>query len=142
MLWRFEPNDAHFVAINAAQGGYLDVLRWAREQGCTWSATACAAAAEGGHEDVLRRLRQLGCPWGVGTCSAAARGGHLDMLMWAREQGCPLEGVHVNVCSDAGGCERERAHLLQGRWGRASRGVEVGAGTPLPVERGRDVEGC
>ena len=37
----------------AARGGHLDVLRWARENGCMWRDTTCSEAAYGGHLEVL-----------------------------------------------------------------------------------------
>ena len=48
----------------------------------------CAAAAGAGRLDVLRWARKNGCPWDEETCAAAARGGHLRVLQWAREKGC------------------------------------------------------
>ena len=72
----------------AARGGNLDVLKWARANGCDWDGWTCAYAAEGGYLDVLRWARANGCPWNERTCSYAAEGGHLDILKWARENGC------------------------------------------------------
>ena len=45
-------------------------------------------AAEGGHLAVLRWARQHDCPWNEGTCSGAAGGGQLAILRWAREHNC------------------------------------------------------
>jgi hypothetical protein len=70
------------------RGGHLEVLRWARQQGCPWGALTCSAAARG-HLAVLQWARQQGCPWGETTCSEAALGGHLEVLQWAQQQGCP-----------------------------------------------------
>jgi hypothetical protein len=33
----------------AAGGGHLEVLTWAREQGCPWNELTCSYAAKGGH---------------------------------------------------------------------------------------------
>ena len=43
----------------------------------------------GGHLEVLQWARQNGCPWDEMTCTMAAWGGHLDLLRWAHENGCP-----------------------------------------------------
>lgn len=47
----------------AAGGGHLSVLKWARDQGCSWTELTCTAAAAGGHLQTLRWLRENGCPW-------------------------------------------------------------------------------
>ena len=55
--------DRRFVCKNAAQGGHLEVLRWARANGCPWDEATCASAAESGHFEVLK--------W---ACETGARG--------------------------------------------------------------------
>ena len=57
----------------AAKGGHLEVLKWARENGCPWDVGTCACAAEGGHLEVLKWARENGCPWNEGTCACARR---------------------------------------------------------------------
>ena len=47
----------------AAHGGHLEVLKWARENGCPWDEITCTWAAEGGHLDVLKWARENDCPW-------------------------------------------------------------------------------
>jgi hypothetical protein len=72
----------------AAKFGKLEVLKWARENGCEWSWRTCSEAAENGHLDVLKWTQENGCGWDFETCSAAARSGHLEVLQWAHENGC------------------------------------------------------
>jgi hypothetical protein len=79
----------------AAQKGHLEVLKWARSQGCPWSSWTCTWAAEYGHLETLKWVRKHGCPWGSDTCSLAANSGHLEVLQWLRSQGCPW---NENVC--------------------------------------------
>ena len=67
----------------------MEVLKWARENGCEWNSLTCSYAAEGGHLDVLQWARENGCECGAATCVCAARSGHLEVLRWARENGCP-----------------------------------------------------
>ncbi len=74
-----------------ALGGHLEVLQWARSQGCPWDEWTCACAALGGHLEVLQWLRSQACPWNKQTCVNAAFRGHLEMLQWARAQGCPWD---------------------------------------------------
>ena len=48
-------------------------------------------AAEGGHLEVLQWARANGCPWDEWTCHNAAAGGHLEVLRWAHANECPCD---------------------------------------------------
>ena len=63
-----------------------------------WSARTCSIMARVGNLEVLQWARANGCPWDKWTCFNAARGGHLEVLQWARNYGCPWD---VNKCFDA-----------------------------------------
>ena len=106
----------------AAKEGYLDLIKWARANGCPWDAWTCTYAAEHGHLEVLQWARTNGCPWDEWTCSRAAEGGHLEMLQWARTNGCPwsqytcheaARGGHLEVLQWAisNGCPYHRDYL-------------------------------
>ena len=73
----------------AAWNGHLEVLKWARENGCPWNELICTNAALNGHLEVLKWTRENGCNWNDWTCANAAKNGHLEVLKWARENGCP-----------------------------------------------------
>ena len=47
-----------------------------------------AGAALNGHLEVVKYLRTLGISWSSDTCSNAAENGHLELLKWARANGC------------------------------------------------------
>ena len=51
----------------AAKKGHLDVLRWARENGCPWDNETTHQAVRGGHRKVFQWARQNGCPWEQNT---------------------------------------------------------------------------
>src|SRR3984885_15425533 len=72
---------------SVAQLGYLNIIQWARENGCDWDSLTCSYAAKGGHLEVLKWAHENGCHWNYRTCSSAAQGGHLEVLKWARENG-------------------------------------------------------
>jgi hypothetical protein len=57
----------------AAKGGHLEVLKWARENGCPWDELTCANAAERGHLGMLQWARANGCPVGQGGRARARR---------------------------------------------------------------------
>ncbi|KAG5180083.1 hypothetical protein JKP88DRAFT_167002, partial [Tribonema minus] len=65
------------VCAAAAAGGYGDVLRWARGEGCAWDQRVCVEARVNGHLDVLRwafgeaiRVVRQSC----GACRSERRG--------------------------------------------------------------------
>ena len=72
------------VCSAAAAGGHLEVLKWARTNGCGWNHRVCTEAARHGHLEVLKWARSHGCPLDADTCSSAAAGGRLEVLQWAR----------------------------------------------------------
>ncbi|AVK76359.1 Ankyrin repeat domain containing protein [Pandoravirus neocaledonia] len=82
---------SRLTCARAAYGGWLDLVKWARENGCPWDESTCAGAASGGHLDVLEWARASGCEWDERTCAKAAKGGHLGVLQWARANGCPWD---------------------------------------------------
>ena len=59
-----------------------------RDNGCPWDRWTCANAAGGGHLEVLKWARANNCPWDKWTCTSATDRGHLDVLQWARDNGC------------------------------------------------------
>jgi len=79
------------LCYEAAEKGHLEMLKWARENGCPWDECTCSGAAGNGHLEVLKWARENGCPWDVLTWIYAASRGHLEVLKWARENGCPRD---------------------------------------------------
>jgi hypothetical protein len=73
----------HGVCEKAAEGGHLQVLQWAVEQGCDMDQQVCSAAALYGHLELLKWARQHGAPWDEDVCTLAAGRGDLEMLQWA-----------------------------------------------------------
>ncbi|KAJ8602358.1 hypothetical protein CTAYLR_004247 [Chrysophaeum taylorii] len=96
----------------AARAGELEVLKWARANGCLWNESTCSEAAYGGHLGVIQWARANGCPWNENTCAQAAQGGHLEILKWARARGCPWNHMTCSFAAYAGQFE-----VL--KWGRA-----------------------
>src|SRR5580698_31880 len=70
-----------FINI-VAKLGYLNIIQWARENGCDWDFRTCSCAAKGGYLEVLKWAHENGCHWSSSTCSSAALGGHLEVLKW------------------------------------------------------------
>ncbi|HEV7735865.1 MAG TPA: hypothetical protein VGO47_00590, partial [Chlamydiales bacterium] len=100
------------TCANAARNGYLEILQWARANSCPWDKGTCADAAQG-HLEVLKWARANGGPWDEMTCSQAALSGHLEVLQWARANGCPWD---TNTCSQAA----RGGHLEVLQWARAN----------------------
>jgi hypothetical protein len=59
-------------------GGHLEVLQWARANGCPWNENTCWGAAQVGHLEVLRWARANGCPWDRRTRDKAAELGYVE----------------------------------------------------------------
>ena len=59
-------------------------VEWAFER-TKWA--VCRWAAQKGYLEVLQWARANGCPWDEEVCTFAARGGRLEVLQWARANG-------------------------------------------------------
>jgi len=58
------------VYSNAALNGHLELLKWARANGCCpWDEEMCSNAALNGHLELLKWARANGCRWNETTCS-------------------------------------------------------------------------
>ena len=75
------------LCAHAAKGGHLEVLLWARKQGCAWNEGTCTWAAHNGHLEVLQWARANGCPWNRDTLIEARAGVHPEVLNWAIANG-------------------------------------------------------
>ena len=88
--------DKRVVCEYAANYGQLEILQWARANGCPWNEFTCSGAAEGGHLEVLQWLRANGCKWDARTCTGAARGGLLGVLQWGARERLPVGLSYVH----------------------------------------------
>ena len=59
----YDKNLGIYITYGAAFCGHLDVLKWARENGCQWDSSTCRHAALNGHLDVLKWVWNNGCKW-------------------------------------------------------------------------------
>ena len=80
-----------------AAEGSLEVLKWARSNGCDRDSYTCAYAAGNGHLEILKWARSSGCEWNSLTCAWAAQNGHLEVLKWARSNGCCWDSETENL---------------------------------------------
>ena len=131
----------------AVMKGYLSTLKHMHSRGrLSRKKDLCEDAARGGHLDVLKWARENDCPWDEDTCWRAAWGGHLDAEVGARER-LPVEQDDVlgrGIWRPPRGAEvgaRERLPVGQvdvhgSGEVRPPRGAEVGARERLPVGRG------
>lgn len=47
---------------------YLELLQWARQNGCPWYQSTPSGVALNGHLRVVQWARRNGCPWDEDTC--------------------------------------------------------------------------
>ena len=86
------------VCALAAKNGWLDLLMFARKNGCDWNELVCSHAAENGYLEILKWAKENGCKWDRWTCSYAAENGHLTILKWAKNSLAPSEMGVNGIC--------------------------------------------
>ena len=69
----------------------MDVIKWARSEGCPWNECVCEGAAMDGNLTNLKWLRENGCPWDEGVTANAAEHGHFTLLKWSVENWCDID---------------------------------------------------
>ena len=69
----------------AAEYGYLNILKWARENGCEWNSDTCTYAAKNGHLETLKWARENGCPWNKKECLIVAKK-YPSVVKWIKIQ--------------------------------------------------------
>jgi hypothetical protein len=67
----------------------------------------CAYAAEGGHLEVLKWAREQNCRWDVRTVDAAQRSGCAETIQFVFENGCPTDILWSDVEEDDSDSESE-----------------------------------
>jgi len=117
-------------------GRHLSCLRFLRKHKCPWDSRLIANAARGGHLLVIKwaRNRKHPCPWSEAACAEAAAGGHLEVSApgWSAWE---LVRRPMGRCGWVGGCRQVHPRLACTSRCVAS-GPHVAARAPLPVERG------
>ena len=83
---------------NIPRQNFMNVLRYAHENGCPWNAQTCGDAAYMDNLELLEYAHENGCPWDQETCSMAAMKGNLSIVKYAHENGCPWD---ASVCANA-----------------------------------------
>jgi hypothetical protein len=73
---------SHISLAQALPKNRLDVIKWARENGCPWSTNMYRNIARFGTLDTVKWIFDNGCPVGQDVCDWAALNEHLDVLIW------------------------------------------------------------
>lgn len=113
----------------AAQGGHLECLKYAHENGCPWNVNTLTAAIRSDQANCMKYALQNNCPRPVGmgvtaakhghlpclrvalefgardgeVCAAAAEHGHLDCLEFAFSEGCPIDDSKITLSAAKNG---------------------------------------
>jgi hypothetical protein len=99
----------HCVAISAAEGGHLDVLKYLKSIDSRWDERTCRVAAKERHFDVLVYAINEGCPCDSSVIIWAVYHGDLKMLQWAINKGCIYDQTDItNIAT-----RRGHTHILQ-----------------------------
>ena len=67
---------------------WLRARHWKQSRKPWYTRKVCSEAANGGHLKVLKFARAHGCDWDEEVCANAAKNGHIEVLKWARTNGC------------------------------------------------------
>jgi hypothetical protein len=68
---------------------YIEVLKYAVENGCEFNEVTAFLAAYSWDLDALIFLREHACPWNSDVLDYAMGYEHVELLLWARNHGCP-----------------------------------------------------
>ena len=72
-------SDEPLLCAAAARVGDLEALKALRRaENFPWDERTCKNAAKGGHLEVLKWARENGCPWDEETCTNAASKGYVE----------------------------------------------------------------
>jgi hypothetical protein len=104
------------ICRHAAEGGHLEILKWAQSKSCPLNGIRTANVAENGHHEVLKWAIEYGCKRSPKICYFLVKQGNLEMLYWAITNGCiykSFEDIYVTAC--------EYGHLDIILWARQNR---------------------
>ena len=65
--------------------------------GTCWDESTCAYAAKGGHLDVLKWAKSNGCKWDSRTCDYAKESGNDKLIQWLENNDCPCKKNQKNI---------------------------------------------
>ena len=73
--------------FKCSRKGHLGVLKWAKQNGCSWDEETFMRAAVGNHLHVIHWALENDCPFHEDICSKMAQQGWggLEFLKWARQ---------------------------------------------------------
>jgi hypothetical protein len=82
-------NDKYFICTESSKKGFLNLLKYAHENGCPWDEDTCFYSASNGQLKCLKYAHENGCPWDRFTCCYANSYGHLECLKYLVNKKCP-----------------------------------------------------
>ena len=83
----------------------MQVLKWARCNGCDWDEYTCTNAVAAQRLDILQWARSQDCPWDHRTFRLIEEEAPPDIELWARKNGLPQR-------LENGGCEGQYFFLI------------------------------
>ena len=83
------PVSVETCASIALEKGYLEVIKWARDNNWKSDAKSTATVAQGGYLELLQYLKAVNTPWDGRVVYLAVLNGHDEVARWAFANGCP-----------------------------------------------------
>lgn len=137
-LWR-KSAVQKFCRVNsslcdgAAEGGHLELMKWAHKNQCIWSAYTAGEAAYYGHFDLLKWMVENGCPVDWAVPVGASQAGRLNILKWAWENEFPFQSAAIRYAARYG-------HLHVLKWFQEDLGISVEDLLIKPAAEGGQLE--
>ena len=78
------------TCITAASFNRIEVLKYLHENGCILSAPVLIEATKSGNFEMIKYLHENGCPWNTHVCAAATLF-EVEILKYLHENGCPWD---------------------------------------------------
>ena len=98
------PSNKNVCEYIAKQGS-IDLMKWARDEGCPWNIHVPYKAAHHGHIALLTWLSDNSCPISYRAAHAAAKGGHIHIIEWL---------VNINKIDENMFCQDETYMYIPG----------------------------
>lgn len=101
-FWKSDQGWEYGIAINAALGGHIDLLRWLKEHSCVVKDEMMTlAAAVSGNMDEMQRFIEENKPFHDRCLPMAISKGHLQMAKFLYEKGAKNDGI-VDIAASTG----------------------------------------
>lgn len=97
LQWLKTKNYPWTIDVNneAARLGYLEILKWCKNNGLRYSPHTFFGAIKGEYQEIINHLYNEKCPWDIHSVNCAARNRNVSLLLWLKDMGCPFHNPRI-----------------------------------------------